>query len=254
MKGDAKMKKIIVGILTFLSLFSIHTSTFAYSYGNPNEEKIAEAYKEMAIKLDENPPNYKAAKEIYSTVQEEIDQHMGSAPSKAIEKAFEKEDKELLLTDMQSILALNIGRRLENVEQKFTDYDTSKRLLAKAFATYEALSPLVAAKDKALDTKMRDEFNKALEAMGNPGLFGVGQKEANKDAFVASKKIILDELKKEFHIKDYKVGHFDEKSESTEAAEKTEWTDLSSVKNWLPIIVIVALLVALITYAIRRRR
>ncbi|WP_028400900.1 hypothetical protein [Ectobacillus panaciterrae] len=247
-------KKIATFIVTIFALFSIHNTAFAYSYGNPNEEKIAQVYKDMVVKLDENPPNYKAAKDIYKTVQEEIDMHMGAEPSKVIYKDFDKEQKDQIIEDMESILALNINRRLSNVDEKFSEYDTSKRLLAKAFATYEALSPKIAAKNKELDTQLRDEFNKALESLGNPGLFGVGQKQANKEEFKKSKDFILDKLKTEFNIKDYKVGHFNAKEDTSAASQKTEWTDLSNLKNWLPIVVIVVVLAAVVIYAIRKRR
>jgi len=253
------MKKIITSLFVVIFLtFSIQTSAFAYSYGNPNEEKVAEAYKQMVAKLDENPANFKEAKKAYENVQEEIDQHMGKEPSKAMMKDFDKQNKEDIIADMQKILALNINRRLTNVDEKFTDYDTSKRLLAKAFATYEALSPVVGERNKELDTKLKDEFNKALESLGNPGLFGVGQKEANQDAFKKSKDVILISLQKEFKIKDFKVGHFSANSQEDKVAsdktEKAEWTDLSSFKNWAPIVVIVLILVGVIVYAVRKRK
>ncbi|SFJ28810.1 MULTISPECIES: hypothetical protein [unclassified Bacillus (in: firmicutes)] len=251
------MKKIITSLFVgvFL-LFSIHTSAFAYSYGNPNEEKVAEAYKQMVAKLDENPPNFTEAKKAYENVQTEIDQHMGKEPTKAIMNDFDKKNKEDLIADMQKILALNINRRLTNVDEQFKDYDTSKRLLAKAFATYEALSPVVAQHNKELDTILKDEFNKALESLGNPGLFGVGQKEANQDAFKKSKDVILTSLQKEFKIKDFRVGHFDAsgKEEASKSAGKTEWTDLSKLKNWAPLVVIVLILVGVIVYAMRKRK
>jgi hypothetical protein len=252
------MKKILLSfVVLIVAMFSIHTSAFAYSYGDPNEEKVAEAYKEMVVKLDENPPNFTEAKKIYETVQEEIDMHMGPEPSKAIMKSFEKKDKEQVIDTMQKILALNINRRLTNVDENFKDYDVSKRLLAKAFATYQALSPVVAEKNKELDTQLTNEFNKALESLGNPGLFGVGQKEADYDTFKQSKDFILDHLQKEFKIEEFKVGHFKEKEDtktSTNAGKSTEWTDLSNLKNWVPILVIAGLLIIVVVYAVRRRR
>ena len=48
---------------------------------------------------------------------------------------------------MDELLVLNIARRLESVEQNFSEFDTSKRLLAKGYATYEALSPKIEAKN-----------------------------------------------------------------------------------------------------------
>ena len=59
------MKRIITSLfVSIFLLFSVQPTAFAYSYGNPNEEKVAEAYKQMVTKLDENPANFKEAKSI----------------------------------------------------------------------------------------------------------------------------------------------------------------------------------------------
>lgn len=250
------MKKIIaIMTLTLLTFFSLHNTANAYSYGDPNEEKIAEAYKKMVVQLDKNPPNFTETEKIYDTVKEEIDQHMGSEPSKLIKENLEKEEKEELIENMQKILALNIDRRLSGVDKNFEDYETSKRLLAKGHATYQALSPVIAEKDPEMDKQIKAEFDKALEALGNPGLFGVGKKEADQEALKQSKKIIIDNLQKEFQTQNFELGHFnvDQEEEST-ASEKTEWTDLSNIKNWLPLIVIIAIIAGVVIYVIKKRR
>ncbi|MBY6269619.1 hypothetical protein, partial [Parageobacillus thermoglucosidasius] len=217
-------------------LNSTPISVFAYSYGDPNEEKVAEAYKQIAEKLNEQPPNFAEARAIFETVKEEIDMHMGKEPSQAVLSALDKKDKEAVLKNMEKILVLNIARRLENVEKNFAQYDTSKRLLAKAFATYEALSPMVQGKDAALDKQLKDEFNKALQSLGNPGLFGVGEKETDIEQFKKSKETILTSLQKQFGLKSLKVGHFSESAtEKPQEVQKKEWTDLSKLKNWIPI-------------------
>lgn len=52
------------------------------------------------------------------------------------------------------------------------------------------------------------------------------------------------------------MGHFDTsgKEEAVEGTGKTEWTDLSNLKNWAPIAVIVLVLVGVIVYAVRKRK
>lgn len=236
-------------------LNSTPISVFAYSYGDPNEEKVAEAYKQMAEKLNEQPPNFAEARAIFETVKEEIDMHMGKEPSQAVLAALDKKDKEAVLKNMEKILVLNIARRLENVEKNFAQYDTSKRLLAKAFATYEALSPMVQGKDAALDKQLKDEFNKALQSLGNPGLFGVGEKETDIEQFKKSKETILTSLQKQFGLKSLKVGHFSESAtEKPQEVQKKEWTDLSKLKNWIPIAILVIVIAGAVVYSWRRKR
>jgi septum formation inhibitor MinC len=251
------MKRLFLFFSLILIFILNNTSltAFAYSYGDPNEEKVAEVYKQMKEKLNQEPPNFAEAKAIFETVKEEIDMHMGSEPSEAVLKALEEKEKETVIEDMEKILVLNIARRLENIEKNFNEYDTSKRLLAKAFATYEALSPVVQAADATLDKQMKDEFDRALQSLGNPGLFGVGKKESNIDEFKKSKETILTSLQKQFELKSLEVGHFTESAtEKEEAVEKKEWTDLSKMKNWIPIIVLGVVILGVVVYTIAKKK
>lgn len=251
MKTMKKMLLVCLVMIFILNSQMIQAS--AYSYGDPSEEKVAEAYKEMAVKLNESPPNFAGAKAVFETVQEELDMHMGTEPSETILKDIENEDSEAVIQDMQKVLVLNIARRLESIEKKFEEYSTSKLLLAKAFATYEALSPVVQDSDNKVDSEIRAEFDKALESIGNPGLFGVGQKEANIDVFKESKENILGSLQKQFKLQSLEVGHFTDE-ESVENTGKKEWTDLSDFKNWIPIIIIVIVIGGIVAYSIAKKR
>ncbi|MCZ0754814.1 hypothetical protein [Anoxybacillus sp. J5B_2022] len=250
-----KRLRLFFSLSLILIITYIPMTAFAYSYGDPNEEKVAEVYKQMVEKLNQNPPNFAEAKTIFETVKEELDMHMGKEPAEAVLKAIDAKDKKAVLEDMKKILVLNISRRLENIENNFDQYDTSKRLLAKAFATYEALSPSVQAKDAELDKQMKNEFDNALQSLGNPGLFGVGKKQSNIEQFKKSKEAILTSLQKQFGLKSLKVGHFSESvTEKPEAVQKKEWTDLSKWKNWIPIAVLVVAIAGVAVYSLRRKR
>jgi tetratricopeptide (TPR) repeat protein len=256
--GDLLMKRLCLffSLILIFILNTIPLHAAAYSYGDPNEEKVAEIYKQMVEKLNNDPPNFDEATTIFETIKEELDMHMGTEPSEAVMNALEAKDKEAVIKDMQKILVLNIARRLDNIEKNFNEYDTSKRLLAKAFATYEALSPIVQSKNAELDKQLRDEFDRALQSLGNPGLFGVGKKESNIDDFKKSKEVILTSLQKEFKLKSLKVGHFTESAtEQHDAAQKKEWTDLSKLKNWIPLIVLIAVIAGIgIYYLVKKRK
>jgi len=249
------MKKQLLLIFTMTILLTqIFTlKANAYTYGDPNKEELAETYKEIIVELDKNPPDFDTAKKHYETVKKEVDMHMGSEASKIILQNIDDEDKEQAIKNLDKLLVLNIARRLENVENNFTQFDTSKKILAKGFATYGALSPKVEAKDPALDKELKAEFDKALESLGNPGLFGVGQKEADLEIFKSSKKAILSKLQAEFNIESLEVGHFSESATETAAVKNKDWTDLSNLRNWIPIIIIGAIIIAVIIVAQRRR-
>lgn len=239
--------------LILILINAIPQTASAYSYGDPNEEKVAEVYKEMQVKLDENPPNFPAAKSLFETVKEEVDMHMGTEPGEVIMKNLNDEDREATLENMEKLLVLNIARRLESIEKSFDEYDNSKKLLAKGFATYQALSPKVEAANPEVDKQIKADFDAALEALGNPGLFGVGKKTSDIEAFKAKKEAILDALQKEFDMASLDVGHFSESATEQEGTGKKDWTDLSNVRNWLPLILIVVVIGAAVIIGIRRR-
>ncbi|NDI35272.1 hypothetical protein [Chengkuizengella sediminis] len=247
------MKQIILIIASFFVLLgSFQQVTFAYTYGDPNEELIAEVYKAMEAGLNANPPNYVEAETIYLTVKEDIELHMGIEPSMAVIDAFEAENHETVMTAMRNILVLNIARRLEYIEQDFTDYTTTKLLLAKGLATYDALSPLIVEKDKQLDEDIREEFNLALDSLGNPGLFGVGEKESDIDAFINSKEKIIGSLSEQFNIENVEVGHF--VPEEGQTSQDPKFVNLNDIKNWIPIGLILIFIIVIIVYSLKRKK
>ncbi|MDX8364003.1 hypothetical protein [Cytobacillus sp. IB215665] len=252
------MKKVLFFWVTLIFIFNslLTTQVFAYSYGDPNKEPIAEAYKDMLIKLNEEPPNFSEAKAIYETVKEDVDLHMGSEPTETIIKHIEDENKDAVIKDLEKILVLNIARRLESIELNFEDFDTSKRLLAKGFATYEAISPLIESKDQELDQSLRNEFDLALSALGNPGLFGVGEKEEDINSFIESKEIILSTIQEQLNVSNIEVGHFNEEDIESTLTDtgKKEWTDLSNFTNWIPILLIIGVIIAIVIYSMKKKR
>lgn len=251
------MKKLVLlSTLLFVILNQlIINQASAYSYGDPNEEKLAEVYKEIMLKLDEAPPNFAEAKKVYGTVQEEVDMHMGPEPSEIILKNITDKDKENLIKNMDELLVLNIARRLEGIEKNFAEFDTSKKLLAKGFATYEALSPKIESDNPEQDKNLKADFDLALKSLGNPGLFGVGEQKSDIDAFKESKEKILSTLQEKFEIESLEVGHFSESATEAETnTEKKEWTDLSNLRNWVPIILIVGLLAGIIVFTFLKKR
>ncbi|MBN8208525.1 hypothetical protein JI666_07200 [Bacillus sp. NTK071] len=253
------MKKRILStafIIILISTLTVPDLAQAYSYGDPTEEKVAEAYTEMSAKLNESPPKYDEANKIFASVRDEIQLHMGEDAVQAVQNELDNEDKEAIIKNMQQILVLNISRRLEGVEQDFEEYDTTRKLVGKADATYKKLSPVVKQKNADLDETMKAEFETLLNSLGNPGLFGVGEKESDKEQYIKSKEIILEGLKAQFDMTSVEIGHFGESATDEEAASngKTDWTDLGQLSNWLPIVLLVVVISSVVIYTRKRRR
>ncbi|MEQ6377632.1 hypothetical protein RZN22_17685 [Bacillaceae bacterium S4-13-58] len=250
------MKKLVITLLGIFLVFTNISQVFAYSYGDPNEEAVAEVYKKMVTYLNEDPPNFQSATEIFNTVKEELDMHMGTEPAETVLTHLNNKDKDLVIQDMQKVLVLNIARRLESIDKGFEDFDTSKKLLAKSFATYKALAPVIESQDPEADQQLRDAFDAALESLGNPGLFGVGEKEQDKELFLEKKEVILVELQEQFNMPSIEVGHFNDSNENLEESNvnTNDWIDLSDIKNWIPIIVLVVFILGVVIYVNRKRK
>ncbi len=246
------MRVLMQSVLLLLLTIMIPVEAMAYSYGDPSEEPIAIAYEEMVSYLDNE--NYNKAEELFGTVKEEIQLHMGNEVVNNVEEAFDEKDKEAIIDHMQTILVLNISRRLGAIEEKFDEVDKNKILIAKANATYKVLSPAVQNENPELDTQLKDEFENALNALGNPGLFGVGEKEANPEGFKTSKENILNELKQFFDLESVDVGHYAADGSEEDSASNTQtWTDYAQLKNWLPILILAVIIIGVVIYVRRKR-
>lgn len=248
-----KFKWLFQVMLVLLATALLPMQAMAYSYGNPNEEALATAYKNFAAKLAVNPPDYAGAKAEFDPLKAEVDQHMGPEPAKAIYDALDKQNKDGAIKSFQQTLVLNVARRMHSIESDFANYKDGKLLLAKGLATYEALSPLVKEKDAQLDTDIRAAFDKSLESLGNPGLFGVGVKEADPNLFKTSQDTILNGLMKVFEMKELKVGHFAADNGATSGTSTSD-TGTAAWKNWLPLVLIAVVFLAVVVWAMRRKR
>lgn len=221
------------------------SSAFAYSYGKPDEEPIAEAYKKAAAALAKDQPDFKTAKTELQTVRKEIEQHaeMGPGLAEAISEQLEQENGDQALFYWRQVLVRNIERRLNHVENNFNDYANNKVLLAKANGTFQVLALHLKQKDPSLVTEIETEFQHALTALGNPGLFGVGQKPADQNLFNQSSKKIKDELINEYIPQNETVlsggkGHV-KAGESSGIKAASD----NPLAKWIPLLVIVGVII-----------
>lgn len=185
-------------ILIFILNHILPRSAYAYSYGNPGEEPMAEAYKELE-KYVEND-DWQSVKTVYETYKKEFDLYFTNTQPD-IEQALEKKDADLLLKSWQAAMRLNIERRLHFAQEQFDDYGQAKLLLAKARGTFTVLEPILLEQGKEdVVNDIYTDFDVALEALGNPGLFGIGSKESDRDTFDERVNEIIETLRPLFPI------------------------------------------------------
>ncbi|WP_135548292.1 hypothetical protein [Paenibacillus cymbidii] len=172
---------------------------FAYSYGDANTEDVAETFKTIAAALGGGQSDWKTATEAHKVRRSEIQSHFGDAVAATLDKNIEAADNALLIANYKAVLVMNLDRRFAYALQDVGDYAGAKLLLAKAKATYDTLAPYMSAGKDEIDRS----FDEALDALGNPGLFGVGKKKADPELFKTKVTFIYDKVKPLFPYQAY---------------------------------------------------
>ncbi|MBO9610408.1 MAG: hypothetical protein J7639_30895 [Paenibacillaceae bacterium] len=184
-------KTLLIGMLALLlAVCAVPLQVFAYSYGDANTDEVAETYKLIDAALAGGSPNWKAAEDAYKERRSEISSHFGEPVAATLDANFQKKDAALTVANFKAVLVMNLDRRFTYALQGISDYAATKLLLAKARATFDALAPYVGDKKATVE----QAFEAALESLGNPGLFGVGKKEAQPDIFKEKVNFIYGQL------------------------------------------------------------
>ncbi|HZG54889.1 hypothetical protein [Paenibacillus sp.] len=189
MKKFARLWPLALTILLLLAPQQVG----AYSYGDPSKEIIAEAMNEMIAKLPESAPDWAAVGEIYKVHRPEIESHFGASVAATLDADIAAKDRERFLSNYKALLVLNLDRRFQYANKDVNDYAQAKLLLAKAKGTYDVLQPYVG--DDATNAAVLAAFEEALTALGNPGLFGVGEKPVDPETFRTKTDFILGKMK-----------------------------------------------------------
>ncbi|RAP73995.1 hypothetical protein [Paenibacillus montanisoli] len=198
------MKTAMLVVAIFLVLAP--TSAWAYSYGDANTEDVAETFKVVAAALSKSSPDWKTAEAAHKERREEIAAHFGESVAKTLDSNIKARQAKETIANYKALLVMNLDRRFENTLKDVSDYTNAKMLLAKARATFVVLSPYAEAKLSAAKIQsLNADFDTALEAIGNPGLFGVGQKDADEKALKDAVNRIYGSLKPLFPYTVYKA-------------------------------------------------
>jgi hypothetical protein len=193
----------VLWLLVILS-FVIPNGAWAYSYGDPNKEEVAETFKDMVAKLNASPSNWTGAYDAYIVRKAEIASHFGETIALTLDKNFEVKNKDLVIANYKAILVMNLDRRFDYGKKDINDYSKAKLLLAKAKGTFDVLRPYVEANKPDQMSSLLTAFDKALEALGNPGLFSVGEKPVNPEEFSKQVDYIYQTVKPIFPYTAYK--------------------------------------------------
>jgi hypothetical protein len=174
----------------------VPANVLAYSYGDPTKEDVAETFILIKDKLSASPVDWSAAHEAYKVRRSEISSHFGESIAVTLDQNFEMKEKELVIQNYRYVLYLNLKRRFDYAEKDINgDYAKVKTLLGKAKGTFDVLKPHVESKIPNETSKLVSAFDLALEAIGNPGLFGMGKEPVKPEEFKKQTTYILTTLK-----------------------------------------------------------
>ncbi|MZQ82823.1 hypothetical protein GQF01_11985 [Paenibacillus sp. 5J-6] len=173
-------RQFLAGLMAVLTaLIILPVSAMAYSYGDANTEDVAETFKLVQSSIGNGANDWNAAEGAYQERRAEIVSHFGEAVGSTLDANFKAKDSKAVIANFKGVLVMNLDRRFTYAIQGIDDYAASKLLLAKAKATYDTLQPYMGSGTADIEKA----FDEALDALGNPGLFGVGKKPVQPDVF-----------------------------------------------------------------------
>ena len=165
----------------FVLLFS--TQSFAYSYAAAGKEPLIEGRETLLKALSAN--DYTAVQTAYDSMLAEFvyfNEHHGLKVDEQMQTAITNQDQQGVATALTTTMKAEVMRRLEGAEQNINDYQVAKVLVVKSKLFIDLLAAdLTADHRQKADLAIRG----ALASIGNPGVFGVGQKPADVTRFIA---------------------------------------------------------------------
>jgi len=174
---------ILVLILT-TSLMA--NNALAYSYAAAGKEPVIEGREKLLTAL--NNQDYTAVQAAYDSMQDEFvyfntDHNLNV--DEQMQAAITAKDEAKILATMVTTMKAEVMRRLDGAEENIGDYQVAKVLVVKSKIFIDLLASDLTADDRATADKA---IRGALTAIGNPGVFGVGQKPADKAQFSKFRK------------------------------------------------------------------
>lgn len=182
------MKQLILSI--FILLFSCNS--YSYSYAAAGKEPLIEGRE--AVLQAMNNGDYTAAKQAYLTMQAEFvyfrEHHALDLDKQMLTALMAKNDDQIIQV-MHKAMVAEVERRLSGAATNLNDYQVAKVLVVKSKHFIDLIAPeLTPEKRQKADTAIRG----ALKAIGNPGVFGVGQTPAEPVSFDKYRMMLSDAL------------------------------------------------------------
>jgi hypothetical protein len=174
------------GLIALLLLTTMGQAQ-AYSYAAAGKEPLIDAREQLLTAASEGQD----ASAVLASLTEELtylEQHHKVVLQAPLAEAIKNKDAATTATLLNRAYKAEIERRLEGAGQNLGDYQTAKVLVVKSKRFLDLILPALSEEDrKAADGALA----KVLDAIGNPGVFGVGAKVADEKAFKAAEQDLM---------------------------------------------------------------
>ncbi|MFQ2269637.1 hypothetical protein [Aeromonas enteropelogenes] len=159
----------------------------AYSYAAAGKEPLIDARELLLTAASEGQD----ASETLKGLADELgylEQHHKVELQAPLAAAIKNEDAAATAALLNRAYKAEIERRLDGAKQNLGDYQTAKVLVVKSKRFLDVILPSLSEGDRqAADQALA----KVLDAIGNPGVFGVGAKPADATAFAEAEKALM---------------------------------------------------------------
>jgi hypothetical protein len=186
------MRRLVLTFVMFATLGFLAGPVYAYSYAAAGAEPLLDGRE--ALFAAAAAGDWAKAEAALAAMKPDLD-YLEGHEVPGIEAAFSAavaaKDPTALEAAFTRAASGEIERRINGARDNLGDYQTAKVLVVKAQRFYTAIAadlPPDASKDLAA------ALPRALDAIGNPGVFGVGTKKADPAAFAAARADILKAL------------------------------------------------------------
>lgn len=182
------MKLILLFIVAIIATMNLH----AYSYAAAGKEPTIEA-KEAILKAV-NADDFDGAKTIFLKYEKNyqyLNDEFNSKLFVSLKNSIEKKNKKLVSKSLDLTIAAEIQRRLDGGLKNIKQFNVAKVMLAKANKFYKLLAVSL---DDVTNKKLNNAIKKCVEAIGNPGLFGVGARPADIEVYKQNQQIAIEIL------------------------------------------------------------
>lgn len=190
------MRRLAVLIALFVPLsgtiFLNPLPAAAYSYAAAGAEPLLDGREALFSAVSAG--NWDAAQKAIDKLKPEfdyLDTHEQPGIKKAFADAIAAKDAAKVKAAFVLAASAEIERRINGARDNLKNYQTAKALIVKAQHFYTAIAgDLPPDVSKTVSTNLQ----KALDALGNPGVFGVGAKKPDPAAFAEARSAVLKAL------------------------------------------------------------